>query len=160
MLAATGASVVAPAGPAAHSPSLIWRDVRAINLLCVLDAPLDPAGRPALQAKVCERMRAAAAQGAPVPVRVIPIGDPSVLAADTVTLLLHASVRPGPRGGRLLAFSLRPFRVSAEQTAELFGAAPRAVMLSDDAGVDRALNEAAAELLPWRARPAAPRPIR
>lgn len=140
------------------SPSLIWRDLTRLNILCLVNT--DDADRQALEARLCERARALAAPGAPVPVRVIPIGDPAVLAAKEATLLIHASVQRGAGGERLMAFSVRPFRVSAEQTAVLFGAAPRAVELSaGDGGLDRALDAALAELLPWRTPPTGARPI-
>lgn len=145
-------------GVESSSPPLIWRDLSRLNILCLLNS--DDADRQALQARLCERARALAAPGAPIPVRAIPIGDPAVLAADEATLLIHASTQPGGRDERLMAFSIRPFRVSAEQTAVLFGAAPRAVRLSaGDGELNRALDAALAEILPWRARPMAARPI-
>lgn len=157
--AMTGAPVRLPSPDLeSSSPPLIWRDLTRLNILCLVNT--DDADRKALEARLCERARTFAAPGAPVPLRVIPIGDPAVLTASEATLLVHASVQPGARGERLLAFSVRPFRVSAEQTTMLFGAAPRAVSLSaGEGGLDRALGVALAEILPWRARPSGARPI-
>ncbi|PAX08172.1 hypothetical protein CKY28_11385 [Sphingomonas lenta] len=151
---AGSAPAIAPAQGA--SPALIWRDIARLNILCLAQssAGVDQA----VQARLCERARGLAAQGAPVPVRAVALGDPAVLAPDAVTILIHASVEPG---ARLLALSVRPFRNSAEQTATLFAAAPRAVDLrGGDAATDRALAAALTETLPWRARPAGARPIR
>lgn len=139
------------------SSSLLWRDLSRVNVLCLVRS--DGADRLAFEARLCARARAAAARGAPVPVHTVPLGDRALLAADAATLLVHASVQPGARGDRLLALSVRPFRNSSEQTTELFGAAPRAVTLSDAAALDRALGEAVAELLPWQAISPGPRPI-
>lgn len=151
-------AVLTPPEPQSSSPPLIWRDLSRLNILCLVTT--DDADRGALEARLCERARALAAPGAPVPVRVIPIGDPAVLAAGETTLLIHASVQQGARGERLMAFSVRPFRASAEQTTVLFGAAPRAVELSaGDGALDRELGAALAELLPWQARPTGARPI-
>lgn len=150
------ASAGTPAAQQGASPPAVWRDLARLNILCLARSAggVDAA----LQARLCEGARSSAAQGAPVPVRVIAAGDPAVLAPDAATLLVHASVEPA---GRLLALSVRPFRNSADQTAVLFAAAPRAVDLkAGDAALNRALDAAVAETLPWRARPAGPRPIR
>ena len=84
-----------------------------------------------------------------------------VLAPDAVTLLVHASVQRSSQG-RLLAFTVRPFRNSADRSDLLFAAAPRAVAMptgDDGAALDEALSAALDETLPWLAAPARVRRI-
>jgi hypothetical protein len=112
-----------------------------------------------LGAALCERVRTLASDGSPVPVNIIVPGDPALLNGGTVTLLVHASLRdaaavtPGA-SGRLLAFSIRPFRLSSDN-AVLFGAGPQVVLLKtaslEDRAADAAISAALTELLPWRA---------
>ena len=136
----------------ASTPPLAWAGAKRLHIMCnVAGGPgIDQA---ALGAQLCGEVKRLAVKGAPVPVDVITLGDPAVLAADAVTLLVHASVaRSGD--SRLLAFTIRPYRVSDAQAAVLFGAAPRAVAL-EGAGVSGAAAAAAidlalSEVLPWR----------
>lgn len=93
-----------------------------------------------------------------MPVRATGPGDPALLAPDTMTLLVHASVQRSAAGD-LLALAIRPFRNSGEPNGLLFAAAPRAVLLADEAALDAALRGALSETLPWLARSAGPRPI-
>lgn len=154
LLAASGMN-----GPAtAATPPLIWQDVERVQLLCL--ATGESGVDSALQDRICAAARAIAAEDAPAPVETIAIGDPAVLGHGRVTLLIHASVS-GVAEGRLLAFSVRPYRVSAEQDSVLFGAAPRAVLLPEDGAdaLEPALREALSEILPWRSPPRGPRPI-
>lgn len=157
-----GLCAVALTTPAtAATPTFIWTGVNRVNLLCnVAGAPgLDYIGT---AAELCREVEKLARKGSPVPVRVIPIGDPDVLAADAVTLLVHASVTPQARG-RLLAFAIRPYRPAAEQASVLFGAAPRAAVISSDrvtsAALRAALEGALNETLPWRARAPGAQPL-
>lgn len=142
----------------ASPPPAVWQNVERVQILCL--ATSERGVDPDLQARLCEMVRGLAAEGAPMPVAVIPTGDPAVLAPGAVTLLVHASQRP-VREGRLLAFSIRPFR-AADQDAVLFGAAPRAVLLPDGGATDAlgdAIGEALSETLPWRSKPRGPQPI-
>ena len=150
----TGAPVTS--GSAEASPPLAWQQAKKLQILCILVS--DDSDRIPLQAKLCEQVRALAAADAALPVKTIAIGDPAVLAADAVTLLVHASLRRGA-GGRLLAFNLRPYRSSAEATDVLFGAAPRAVLLSDASALGAAIEEALGETLPWRNTLGGSRPL-
>ncbi len=160
LLFACGAEPVTGAAAEASTPALIWRDVAKVNILCLVqsDAGVD---RGPLHDRLCNSIRDAAAAGSPAPVQVIAAGDPALLSPDSVTLLVHASVQ-ADSGHRLLAFTIRPFRNSAEPL--LFTAAPRAVPLADTAGpapeLEAALRAALSETLPWLNRPAGPRPIR
>ena len=134
----------------------MWQDAKRLAVLCLV-APTRLADYRALQADLCHRVVAQVAVDAPAPVAEVAHGDPQVIAADTVTLLVHASVQPGPHGRPLIAFSLRPFRATTEQTAQLFSAPPRAAALNPDGGagadVDGAIRAALDETLPWRASP-------
>jgi hypothetical protein len=152
--------IVAVAGPARSStPPLAWAGAKRLHIMCnVAGGPgIDQA---ALSAQLCGAVKRGAAKGATVPVDIITLGNPDVLAADAVTLLVHASVaRAG--AGSLLAFTIRPHRTSDEQAAVLFGAAPRAVPLQGSgisgANVAAAIDLALAEALPWRTAPRAQR---
>lgn len=154
--AVLGASIGAPTlfvtSAAASSTPLAFAGAKQLHILCNVtgDPGMDQA---ALSRQLCEQVRRAATPLSPLAVDVITLGDPAVLAADAVTLLVHASV--SRRGSdRLLAFTIRPYRVSDQQAAVLFGAAPRAVAISanDVAGpaVRSAIGLALAEALPWR----------
>jgi hypothetical protein len=146
---------VAPAAAADQlsppaAPSLLWQGARRIAVLCQVSS--QSGNDPALEADWCERVRSITAAAAPVPVTVAAAPDAQTLAADTVVLLVHANaVRIG--GQRLLAFTIRPFRSSAGDAAALFGTAPRAEPLSEGGStgkpLDRALQAALADILPW-----------
>lgn len=148
-------------GAEAATPALIWRDVSRIGVQC-LGAPGTAPGIRALQSAVCDRVRQLAARGAPAPVSVIQLGDPAIIRSDTVALLVHLSIQPAGRQ-RLVAFNIRPFRATAEQTSVLFGAAPRAAPIAASGAIspalDAALAAALSETLPWQVRPQGPRPI-
>lgn len=148
------------AAGAMSTPALIWQNLSGIGVQCLVQPTTD--ANAALQRTLCERVRALALRGAPAPVTMIAQGDPAVLAPGTVTLLVHASAQPAA-GGRLVAFSIRPFRVSANGSEILFGAAPRAVLVPKSGAVvpalDAAIGDALAETLPWLATVPGPRPI-
>ena len=147
--------LAATASPAAATtPVLAWEGARLLGVHCLVGPDHLP-DRRQLQAALCERLRTLAADKAPLPVAVLPPGDPRLIAPDTVVLLFHAAVqRDG--GPPLLVFTTRSFRAAAAPS-ELFGASPRAVALPPDGAgpkLDAALEAALAETLPWRARPA------
>jgi hypothetical protein len=152
LTACSGVPVATPAQ--ASTPALIWNDVARVNVLCLVqtDRGVDQG---ALHNRICKSVRDAAAAGSPAPVGIIAPGDPAVLSADSVTLLVQASAQSG-----LLAFSIRPYRASSE--ALLFTAAPRAVPLAGGRAqeFEAALGAALSETLPWLSRPAGARPIR
>ena len=154
--------LAAAAGDAvASTPTLIWTDASAIGVQCVLSSD-QPAERERLEGALCARVRALASRGAPTPVRAVAIGDPAILAPGAVTLIVQASIQP-LGGGRVLAYTVRPFRVSADQNAVLHGAAPRAVAVPASGAfgseIDTSLEAALAEVLPWRAAPRGPRQL-
>ena len=136
----------------ASLPPLAFAGATRLHILCnVAGGPgIDQA---ALSAQLCGEVKRLAAEGAPLSVDIITLGDPAVLAADAVTLLVHASVAPIGQG-RVLAFTIRPYRTSGEQAAVLFGSAPRAVALSRDTvggpAIATAIDLGLAESLPWR----------
>lgn len=151
-LRALGAAAALASGSAeAATPTALWQGVAGLNIHCLVSttAGVDTA----LQERLCARVRALASVAAPIPVTAIAAGDPALLAPDRVTLLVHASVQPGP----LLVFAVRPFRNS--DSPVLFGAAPHAVPLADEHALETALGAALSETLPWRAAPTGSRPI-
>jgi hypothetical protein len=142
-------SCAAPA--AASTPVLAWDGAKRLAVHCLVDPDQLP-DRRKLQAAFCDRVRTLAADQAPIPVVILPPGDPGLIAADTAVLLFHANVQRTGDHGPLLVFSLRAFRATAAPS-ELFGAAPRAVALPPGGAspqFDAALNAALAETLPWR----------
>lgn len=159
-LAALASLLTMATAASAETPLLMWQDVAKVQVQCLVP-PVDAAAR-TFQTSLCERVRARVAQGAPVPVAVIAQGDPAVLAPRAVTLLVHASLQPAAKG-RLVAFAIRPYRVSADQNSVLFGAAPRAATIPASAAgspaLDAALGASLSEIVPWLARPQGARPI-
>lgn len=156
LLAACGAGPLAAAPAEASTPSLLWSEARqlAVNCLVQSQTTRDAA---ALQKALCARVRGLAARGAPFPVRQVAPGDPALIATDTVTLLVHASVERTPRG-RTIAFTIRPYRASGGEADIPFGTSPRVVDTTSASPVpalDSALSEALAEILPWQ-RPSGP----
>jgi len=143
---------------ASATPTLMWTGAKRVNILCnVAGGPgIDQA---AMSKQLCRDVERLAGKGAPMPVGTIVLGDPAVLASDAVTLLVHASVT-SHRKDRLLAFSVRPYRVASQQADVLFGAIPRvaAILPSGAASpaLDAALAAALSETLPWLARPQGP----
>jgi len=155
VLALLGAGGFAPAA-AASTPPLIWQGVARIRILCLVKTGAGVDTGP-LRDRICGRVAALARDGAPAPVSIVEPGDPSVLAADSITLLVHANVEPSA-AGPLLALSVRPYRAS-DAGALLFAAPPRAVPLADAGALESALRATLSETLPWRARPAGPQAI-
>ena len=154
--------VTLPGTAAASTPTLMWSGAKRVNILC------NVAGGPgidhvALTQQLCREVKRLALKRSPLPIETIAIGDPAVLGADAVTLLVHASVARHGKD-RLLAFNVRPYRTSSEQASVLFGAPPRAATISTyiarSPALDAALAAALSETLPWLARPVAPQPLK
>jgi hypothetical protein len=137
----------------AASPPLAWQQVQSLRVLCLVQPETRP-DADALRGEICRDVVRLATQRAPLPVSEVGFGDPAVIAPGVVTLLVHASVAPDG-DGRLLAFSVRPYRAGGVDTAQLFTAAPRALRLpaSGPGGhvLERSLAGALAEILPWLA---------
>jgi hypothetical protein len=152
LLCAGGAGLATMPAAQASTPSLMWRDLRAVGVQCLVQTS-SRLNTKALEAALCERILAIAAEGAPVPLKRVNPGDPAILAAGTVTLLVHASVEPA--GDRLaLSFAIRPIRPSSPGSEVYFGTAPRTAGLAGAAdpgsSLDSPLISALAELLPWK----------
>ena len=142
------------------TPPLLWRNATSVGVQCIVTR--EPfRNDPQLQATLCARLADLASRGAPIPVQVVPLGDPALVAPGRAGLLVHAAIEP-QRGGRLIVFSIRPVGGSAE-SAILFGAAPRAVSLGErelkSAALDAALAKALTEILPWQARQQGAQPL-
>lgn len=148
-------TAAAAAGSAASTPSLTWRDVRQVAIHCNVQDERSGHSE-ALSRQLCERIHGLAASGAPVPLRVVGFGDRALTAPDVVTLAVQGST-VGAESGKTLLFTIRPHRVSADQPAELFGSTLRAVPLS---APDPAIEQALAEVLPWKAQALGARPVR
>lgn len=148
----------ASVAPAAATPALIWRDVTALGVTCLVHTARG-VDSGALTKSLCDAVRAGAARGAPVPVSVARLGG-EALAPGVVTLLVHATVTT-VRGAPVTALTIRPFRNDGGGdgdgdgdgggAAQLFAAAPRAVATDDPAALDAAVRAILAETLPWQA---------
>lgn len=138
-------------GPAAAStPPLVWKNLQQVVVHCRLSGG---ATDPDLLTRVCGEVRAAAAPDAPAPVRVVSFGDPLLADPRAAAILADFAVQRSPENRGLLVFTVRVQRPGGED-APLFGSAPQALSL-DRGGPDElrpALNEALAEILPWRGR--------
>jgi hypothetical protein len=154
-------SILISTGPAAATtPPRLWQSATSLGVQCIVRR--EPFRHdPKLSAALCAQVAQIASRDASIPVSIVPLGDPALIAAGRASLLVHASVEP-VRGERTLTFSIRPFSGSAEG-AILFGAAPRAVALAESGlggpALDGALSAALSEILPWRARSIGPQPV-
>lgn len=139
---------------AVSAQSLTWQGAERLAVLCLV-APSRDVDYRALQTDLCERVVREASKNAPLPVSEIAHGDPQVIASDTLTLLVHASIQPGPDHRPLVAIYVRPFRATTEQTSQLFSAPPVAAALERDGSAGREVDAAIAasldQTLPWRA---------
>ena len=150
LLAACAAGATASSAEAA-TPSLLWAGARQVVVNCLVQSRTMPDSSQ-LQNEICARVSHLAGREAPFEVRRAVQGDPAMVAADTVTLLVHASVERTPRG-RSLTFTIRPHRPSGGEADILYGTAPRSLDLPSGGGassLDSALSEALAEILPWQ----------
>jgi hypothetical protein len=138
-------------------PSPTWTDVERIGVYCLIRSErgvdLD------LQARVCERLRQLLSEGAPAPVAVIAVGDPTLLQPNTVTIIFEGGVHrtsavASGAEGRFIAFTLRPFR-QAESATTITGStvqvAPMTSESAEGSGLTAALQAALSEIVPWRA---------
>ena len=135
-------------------PSLTWRDVRQVAVHCNIQDERTGYDA-ALTRQLCDRVRALASAGAPVALRVAGFGDRALTATDSVTLVVQGSTA-GSGADKTLMFTIRPHRVSADQPAELFGSSLRVAPLN---AADPAIEQALAEVLPWKAQPLGARSI-
>ena len=148
--AAAAVSVGAAETAAGRTPDLTWRGAERLGVYCqIRGTPADQA----VQTDICERLARIAAEGAPMPVVLLPAGDPGLREGRTVALLAHFAIQPSG-SERLLVFTLRPWRAMAESPT-LFGSAPRAAPLpasgAETSVLDEALRAALSDVLPWRA---------
>jgi hypothetical protein len=152
-VALTAASAIAPTAQGAGALPLAWKGVDRLAVHCRLAAG---PGHDALALSLCDRVRELAAEGAPIPVAVLPPGDPGLVAPRTLVLLADFAIH-GEGREPLLLFTLRVQRAGLEP--ELFGTVPRAVRLASGASapeVGSTLRTALSEALPWL-RPGRPR---
>jgi hypothetical protein len=146
-------TALAHPGPAfAATPSLLWTDAKQVSITCLAQSATT-ADAALFEARLCQRVRALAEGGAPVPVKQLQLGDPQLTAPGTLILLVHASVERA-RNGRTVAFTIRPYRPAASDSEVLFGTRPQVVSIgqtgAEDGSLDASIRAALAELLPWR----------
>lgn len=157
LMAAFSTACTGASNAQASSPSLTWQGAERVSVFCqVTSYDYDVQ---AFETALCARIGRLAGQGAPAPVSTVGAGDSSMVQPGTVTLLVQGAVLPArsitPRAqGRVMAFTIRPFRVGVDDSV-LFGTAPQAVQLSpsmtvESRALDAALDAALSETLPWR----------
>lgn len=155
VLALVAAAAIPPSSVQASTPSRFWQNVKSLGVQCIVRRePFQ--NDPKLQRELCGLVAKLAARNSPVPVKVVQLGDPALIAPGAAALLVHASVQPS-RAGQLLVFYVRPIGGPVQSTT-LFGSAPRAVPLGRGGlaspAFEAELTAALAEVLPWQARQA------
>jgi hypothetical protein len=138
----------------ATTPDSSWRGVDRLHILAQLTGPLDSTID---AAGFCERVRRIAADGSPMPVQCVSIGEAMAAdAAGKALVVVQAAIQPTGDGRVLVGSARRTASAGLEPAPNLLGATPRAARLSDaapDAAADQALREALTEILPWLSRP-------
>jgi hypothetical protein len=102
---------------------------------------------------LCDRVKTAAARGAPVPVVIVTRSDAALHAPKTAVLFVQASIAEVAPGRRALILTARAERNDAtEETKTFFGAAPRVATFTspdDGAAWDATITASLSEVLPW-----------
>lgn len=103
----------------------------------------------ALENLVCDSTRALAARRLTLPVRVVQPGDPALVRADAVVMLVQAAVRVHA-GQPALALSLRLYRPGVGDGEVPFGAPPRIATIDGgrNPSLSSELDAALGDLLP------------
>ena len=131
-------------------PPSAYQNVEAIQVLCLLQDD-DAVAAQADTDRLCSAVAAIAGEGVELPVSRIALGDPKVVGANRLTLLVHASLTPA-NGQRMIALSMRPYRADADGSQVLFGATPRIARFDDDTDLNTAISASLDSVLPWRAQ--------
>jgi hypothetical protein len=154
-LAIVAVAVSIAVEPAAgETPSLQWEGVKQVVVLCQA-AARPPHDADTVSRALCARTTVLAARRAPVPVKVVTSGDPSLRAANSVVLVLQASVVDLGAERLGLAIAARTdHRSTLNPDSSYLGAVPQLAPFTSatrpatwDAAVSRALEQ----LLPWLA---------
>ena len=138
-------------------PPAAYQNVQSIQVLCLLQAD-DAVAAQADTDRLCSAVEAIAGQGVDLPVAKIALGDPKVVGANRLTLLVHASLTT-VNGQRMIALSVRPYRADADGAQVLFGATPRIAQFDDDTDLNTAVSASLDSVLPWRGQPTGVRKI-
>ena len=142
--------------PRSTTPPLGWRGVEKVAILCQVTSE-KAVGSDVATTTLCNRVRAIAAQGAPVPVETIGYSDPALRAPGTAVLFAQASIAEVAPERLALVLTVRAEQNGAADEAKtFFGAAPRVAPFTsaaDGAAWDGAIAAALSEVLPWQ-RPA------
>jgi hypothetical protein len=126
--------------------------VERISVLCQVTADR-PVGNDVVSKTLCERIKAVAQRGSPVPVEIVGYGDPSLESGNTVALLVQAAVTDVAPSRTAMLFTTRTMRSGGmEPSPSYFGAAPRVAPFTsaaDGAAWDGAIAASLSEILPW-----------
>ena len=133
------------------SEALAYRNVEKLLVLCLVQQDGMVADT-SVSASICDRVAQLAAVGTDIPVAVISLGDPQVVAPGRLTILVHAAISHAD-GEPQMALVMRPYRPSLPEADVLFGATPRIADPRDDAAISRAISAGLDEILPWRSQP-------
>ena len=139
------------------SEPLAYRNVEKLLVLCLVQQD-GMVAEASASAPICDRVAQLAAVGSDIPVAVISLGDPQVVAPGRLTILVHTALSEAD-GKPQMALVMRPYRPSLPEADILFGATPRIVDPRDDAAITRAISAGLDEILPWRSQPGQPSPI-
>ena len=149
----TSANAAMPArGPADTMPDRSWIGTKRVTVLCQVGSS-EVIDVDQVKDVLCERVRALASRGAPVPVEIVGLGDASLQPAGTAVLVVHGSVEPVGAAGRMLTFTTRVERSGGlEPAPNYFGARPQLApfeSVAQAADWDEALTRSLSEVLPW-----------
>lgn len=153
VLAGLAAVSAAMTGANATTPDPTWQGVERVYVLAHLTGPIEPA----LSSEgFCERVRAIAAVGAPVPVHCATFGEAAAAEAGGNALIVVQGAIQSLGGERVLVVAVRRTATAGLEPAPVYlGATPRVARLSGaaaGAAADTALREALEEILPWLGR--------
>lgn len=128
-------------------PALSEQGIARVVILClVVD---QTSRRMAIQNRLSRQFQRIAAQRAPVGIAAIGFGDPTLLARDTLGVLVHAAVQRTNTGDSLI-ISARPYR-SDPLRSQFFGATPVSIPVDRNGAVpDAAIAALLDQILPWR----------
>ena len=139
-------------------PPPAYQNMESIQVLCLLQDD-DAVAAQADTDRLCSAVEAIAGEGVDLPVSKIALGDPKVVGANRLTLLVHASLTPA-NGQRMIALSVRPYRADADGAQVLFGATPRIARFDDDTDLNNAISTSLDSVLPWRGQPTGVRKLK
>jgi hypothetical protein len=141
--------------PAATSPSLQWRGVERVVILCQLTTDI-VVEADVLSKALCQRVQEIARKGAPVPIDVVDRSSAALHSPRASVLFIQASIAEVAPSRFGLIFTARVERNDGlEEANTYFGARPRVAPFTIAAGSaewDATISASLGEVLPWLSR--------